>query len=523
MKKNQKSWSTHEMQKDGLNSDNFNSPFRTNKKLMKISARVTDQKLVNNGKYIEYNIIISTEFNVWSIKKRYSEFDALNQSLIRKIPEINKHFPPKRFFKNSEETIDERVKYFNKYLHVLFNNYNIFLFEEVIDFICIDKKILELAMTKHTMGNKDKENKALLDSVKKSIIHLAQNEKVSSFDNNSADKKSFNLLEANINSNEKIKNKNKDNDSPISSNLNINLEINANNNFDENNYDFEENKKNYFLTLLEYENSKKSTDDLNSHSPYSKIIEEFLKNLNQRNDNKTAIIKSFEDFLKKENQWTNFDKTDIIKLFIGVRNFKKFSLKIFKSDNKNKINNDNSMNDLIRRAITNKVVNYSFQKNSQVTKSMGRQLKNNEKLFQDEFSYSESSSSDSDDSNNSVKNGRTTNLLGLFGLIGNFEKNILLSVSCLDLLVKLLSIEFNPRTEMYIEAFKERRIQDYQSLKLEDIIKSNAGGEKSTSNALRILCILFREDYRMEPYLRVILKNDVAYKKYKIFERNFYD
>ena len=523
MKKNQKSWSTHEMQKDGLNSDNFNSPFRTNKKLMKISARVTDQKLVNNGKYIEYNIIISTEFNVWSIKKRYSEFDALNQSLIRKIPEINKHFPPKRFFKNSEETIDERVKYFNKYLHVLFNNYNIFLFEEVIDFICIDKKILELAMTKHTMGNKDKENKALLDSVKKSIIHLAQNEKVSSFDNNSADKKSFNLLEANINSNEKIKNKNKDNDSPISSNLNINLEINANNNFDENNYDFEENKKNYFLTLLEYENSKKSTDDLNSQSPYSKIIEEFLKNLNQRNDNKTAIIKSFEDFLKKENQWTNFDKTDIIKLFIGVRNFKKFSLKIFKSDNKNKINNDNSMNDLIRRAITNKVVNYSFQKNSQVTKSMGRQLKNNEKLFQDEFSYSESSSSDSDDSNNSEKNERNTNLFGLFSLIGNFEKNILLSVSCLDLLVKLLSHEFNPRTEMYIEAFKERRIQDYQSLKLEDIIKSNAGGEKSTSNALRILCILFREDYRMEPYLRVILKNDVAYKKFKIFERNFYD
>ena len=235
------------------------------------------------------------------------------------------------------------------------------------------------------------------------------------------------------------------------------------------------------------------------------------------------LIKSFEDFLKKENQWTNFDKSDIIKLFIGIRNFKKFSLKIFKNDNKNKIKNDHNMDDIIRRAITNKAVNYRFQKNTQVTKSMGRQLKNNEKIFQDDFSYSESSSSDSDDSNNSVNNERTTNLLGLFSLIGNFEKNILLSVSCLDLLVKLLSHEFNPRTEMYIEAFKERRIQEYQSLKLEDIIKSNAGGEKSTSNALRILCILFREDYRMEPYLRVILKNDVAYKKFKIFERNFYD
>lgn len=522
MKKNQKSWSTNEMKKDELTSENFNSQFRTNRKLMKISARVTDQKLVNNGKYIEYNIIISTEFNVWNIQKRYSEFDALNQSLIRKIPEINKHFPPKRFFKNSEETIDERVKYFNKYLHILFNNYNIFLFEEVIDFICIDKKILELAMTKHTMGNKDKENKALYDSVKKSIQHLAQNEKVSSYDNNSEGKKSLNLLESNVNSNEKIKNKNKVNDSPISSNLNINLELNAHNNSEENNYDFEENKKNYFLTLLEYENTKKSSDELYSQSPYNKIIEEFLKYLNQKNDNKTAIIKSFEDFLKKENQWTNFDKPDIVKLFIGVKNFKKFSLRIFKNDHKNKINSDNS-NDVIRRAITNKVVNARIQKSSQVTKSMGRQLKNNERIFNDDFSNSESSSSDSDDSNNSVKNVHTTNLLGLFSLIGNFEKNILLSVSCLDLLVKMLSHEFNPKPDIYIEAFKERRIQEYQSLKLEDIIRSNEGGERSTSNALRILCILFREDPRMEPYLRVVLKNDVAYKRYKIFERNFYD
>ena len=191
-------------------------------------------------------------------------------------------------------------------------------------------------------------------------------------------------------------------------------------------------------------------------------------------------------------------------------------------ENYDKINSDNS-NDVIRRAITNKVVNARIQKSSQVTKSMGRQLKNNERIFNDDFSNSESSSSDSDDSNNSVKNVHTTNLLGLFSLIGNFEKNILLSVSCLDLLVKMLSHEFNPKPDIYIEAFKERRIQEYQSLKLDYIIRSNEGGERSTSNALRILCILFREDPRMEPYLRVVLKNDVAYKRYKIFERNFYD
>lgn len=524
MKKNQKAWSTNEIQNGRLKSDNFNPHYRSNKKLMKISARVTGQKLINNGKYTEYNIIISTEFNVWNIQKRYSEFDALNQSLIRKIPEINKLFPPKRFFKNSEETIDERVKFFNKYLHFLFNNYNIFLFDEVIDFICIDKKILELAMSKHTMGNKDKENELLYDSVKKSIQHLAQNERASSMENNSEGKKSYNLLNSKIDSKEKIKIKSKD--SFINTNLNINLEINEN--FNENEEEIEEKNKNYFSTLLEYENSKKSSDDLNNESPLNKIIEDFLKNLNQKNDNKTAIIKSFEEFLKLNNSWPKFEQNEIIKLFIGIKNFKKLTTKVFESDKQNKkiINeNDDNSNDNsnIRRAITNKTVNIvNFKKNSQLTKSMGMQLKSNEKIINDSLSYSSSSESD-DDSNISLKNGHTINLLGLFGLIGKYEKNILLSVSCLDLLVKLLSYEYNPEAEFYINIFKGRRIADYQSLKLEDLIRTNAGGEKSVQNAMRILCILFRDDPHIEQYKRVILKNETVYKKFKIFEKNYYE
>ena len=118
--------------------------------------------------------------------------------------------------------------------------------------------------------------------------------------------------------------------------------------------------------------------------------------------------------------------------------------KVFESDKQNKkiINeNDDNSNDNsnIRRAITNKTVNIvNFKKNSQLTKSMGMQLKSNEKIINDSLSYSSSSESD-DDSNISLKNGHTINLLGLFGLIGKYEKNILLSVSCLDLLVKLLN------------------------------------------------------------------------------------
>ena len=58
MKKSQKSWSTNEMQNGLYKSANFSSQSRLNKKFMKISARVTGKKLVNNGKYVVYNIYL---------------------------------------------------------------------------------------------------------------------------------------------------------------------------------------------------------------------------------------------------------------------------------------------------------------------------------------------------------------------------------------------------------------------------------------------------------------------------------
>ena len=515
MKKSQKSWSTNEMQNGLYKSANFSSHSRLNKKFMKISARVTGKKLVNNGKYVVYNIYLSTEFNDWNIKKRYSEFDALNQSLIKKIPEINQYFPPKRFFKNSDETIDERVKYFNKYLHKLFNNYDIFQFEEVIDFICIDKKILELAISKHTMGNKNKENEPIYASVKKSILHLTNNERSSSFDNNEG-KKNIDILGNTFKTNKNVSSNNKDN---INRNLNINNEINAKNNNDninkiynnKDNYnwkDYEENNKNYFSSLLEYENSKKSSEDLQSESPYYRIIEEFLKNLNKKNDNKTAIVKSFEEFLKKDNSWPNFTSDEIIKLFIGIKNYK------------NKKNDSDDNDTVVRRAITSKIINGKLI-NKDVRKSMGKQVNNNDSLS---LSESSSSSESDDDSNIKIKdkNEHSNDLFGLFALIGNYEKNILLSASCLDLLMKFLSIEYNPKAELYLNIFKSRRIIDYQNLKLEDIIRDNICGEKSTINAMKLLSILFK-DTRMNQYKRVILKNDNVFKKFNIFEKNYYD
>ena len=535
MKKNQKAWSTNEVKTNFSKSENNNNNnlyFRSTKKLIKISAKVTGQKLVNNGKYTEYNIFISTDFNEWNIQKRYSEFDALNQSLIRKIPEINQFFPPKRFFKNSEETIDERVKYFNTYLHKLFNNYDIFLFDEVIDFICIDKQILELAISKHSMGNRDKENEPLYDSVKKSIEHLTKNERSSSFDANE-DTKSVSTLSNKMKSNGDGIEKRKE--STISSNLNINNEINAKNNndnhsskknnlnYNKKNRDFEENNKNYFSSLLEYESSKKSSEELSNESPLNRIVEEFLKNLNQKNDNKTAIIKSFEEFLKKDNSWHKFDKNEIIKLFTGIKNYKKLNIKI--NDNNNNNKNNKEKNSIVRRAVTSKLINGKFQKNKDVVKNIAKPIIIDD---DDSLSCSNSFSSESEDeivttNSNSTKNAHGYNLLGLFSLIGNHDKNLLLAANCLDLLVKLLNNQFNPYAQIYIDIFKERKISDYQSLKLEEIIRGNIGGAKSAINAMKLLYILFRDDQRMNQYKRIIIKSDAVFKKYKIFEKNYYE
>ena len=244
-----------------------------------------------------------------------------------------------------------------------------------------------------------------------------------------------------------------------------------------------------------------------------------MKNLNQKNDNKTAIIKSFEEFLKSGNYLRCFSQNEIIKLFIGMKNYKKKNIdnqqksNDKKKDNSNEHNNDRE----IRRAITTKKINCNFLKNKELTKSFGKQKIN------DSLSYSCSSSSDSEDESSNVgKTSDINNLLGLFSLIGNYNKNILLSVSCLDLLVKLLSNEYNPYAEYYINIFKGRKIYDYESIKLEDIIRSNVGGAKSTVNAMKLLLILFKDDQIQNQYKKIIIKNETVLKRFKIFEKNYY-
>ena len=107
-------------------------------KFYKIKAKIIGYSLIHlagfNNDYVEYTISVKTDYGNWKFKKRYEEFFKLNNELINKIPEINEYFPPKRVFKNSESTIKERIKYFNKYLKFLLNKINIFLSSSFFSF-----------------------------------------------------------------------------------------------------------------------------------------------------------------------------------------------------------------------------------------------------------------------------------------------------------------------------------------------------------------------------------------------------
>ena len=100
--------------------------------LTNIKARIINHSLVHgigyNEDFIEYWVEISTDYKKWIVKKRYSEFYDLNKKLSEKMPELNKLFPPKRIFKNSEKIIEERKSYFNKYLNYLFKKKMFLLF-----------------------------------------------------------------------------------------------------------------------------------------------------------------------------------------------------------------------------------------------------------------------------------------------------------------------------------------------------------------------------------------------------------
>ena len=88
------------------------------KKNNSIHTRIISTKLIKNGffnsNFVEYIIKVKTVYKTWTINKRYSDFEKLYLLLYKKYPYLNfPSFPPKRVFRFTDNTIEERKNKFN--------------------------------------------------------------------------------------------------------------------------------------------------------------------------------------------------------------------------------------------------------------------------------------------------------------------------------------------------------------------------------------------------------------------------
>ena len=479
MKKEKRAFSSNS---EFLNHERKEVDYNVDKNcLSNIKARILKYELVHgtgyNEDFVEYWIEISTDYKKWVIKKRFSEFYELNKKLSTKMPELNKLFPPKRFFKTSEKISEERKLYFNKYLHYIFQNKNIFTLDELLDFIQIEQIIIELYLKKHVMVKRDPQNitiKALkqqfdkmnLRNINEKSKSVGYSQGLKAYGVNSISKKINSMNE--INKGQDYFNLNKINKSIIESCDSV--------------YEVEELNTNYYSTLLDFEQS--NLQNLYNKETGTLVIQEFLKNLSQDIENKTDIVKFFEEFLKDRQEWPKFSNSDIIKLFVGNNN----DINIIRGK-KRSFNAEYFPNFLEKI----KSQNLEKRKSSKFNDYLGQ-------LNEGDY-----------DDNNQFDN---CIYKGLFHYIGEFDKNLMLSISCLNFLVRLLDNEFNPEVEIYLKLFKSRKVTDYLLMRLEEIIKYNKGGVQSANNALKILSIL-TEDKSKEYVTKYFVKDENILKKLK--------
>ena len=364
------------------NSLNINSQHK-----FKINAKVISTKLkINNGilssNYILYIIKVNTPYKTWSIQKRYSDFENLNNS-IPKDYEIDKLIPPKRLFKNSDSTIQERKKKFNNYLYFLLNNLDVLKNKELIKFFKIDEEIIDLYLINSSMISNEyalKQNNFLCQSFKKN-------------------------------------------------NLSNSLKLN---------------EDNYFIL---FEDFHTSSEELKDKTQIGKlVIEEFLKNLDLKIENMDKIVKTFLSYMRYNNKWKKLYKEEIKELFIGA-------------NIKNNSNDDT-------------IINYSNQETQNST------LNSDSSFIIDNY-----------------ESMNPSYVRGIFFHIGNYNKNYLGSISCLNLLYDLLNIEKNPDAEKYIKIFKNCKIEYFELMNLIELSKTkHYSNEKICFDLIRIYFNIINDD-----------------------------
>ena len=420
---------------------NNNKYINEKDKFYRIKSKVVGSSLTNlsgfNKDNVEYSINIKTDYGKWTFNKKYEDFYILHHKLNKIIPELKEYFPPKRFFKNSESTRKERIKYFKKYLKFLMDKINIFLFPEIINFIFLEKGMIGLFMKKYNMLKINEEN----------YIYLSLAEEF----------------------NRKKKN-------------------NMNQNISEEDILACLNNKNYYTAILEFEKKRQISfdwDEAPSVTPNTFVIREFLHNLSENIENKADIIYYFENFLQESNKWIKLTKDEITELFIGF------------DDDSEEIQNEN---DFYRTRTYE-----TEQPHEKIKHSLFNWLDKDDKK-------SKSKKIDSDDEDD--EETEQVKIPGLFQQIGDYNKNVFCAVGCLDLLEKLLNTEYNPEYDTYISIYKNMKIYEFNYMKLNNIIKKNVGGNKTTIKAMKLLSLIFT-DKNLEKYKDEIITDKFVEKQYK--------
>lgn len=401
--------------------------------LYRIKANIVGSKLIHltgfHSDYIEYYLKIETDYEKWTLKKRYDEFHKLNSKLVDLIPELKSYFPPKRLFKSSNNTVSERIKCFNRYLSYLFCNVNIFLIDEILNFISIKKEIIQLFIKKYYMLRVDEDNEVLI-SLNNAYERIKQKDEI------------------------KIQNERAKKNNQINNIINM-----------------AENKSdNYYDCLLDYELKRQSGfdwDEPNSQTPNLIVIKEFLINISEKLENNTEILRTFQNFLNKGMKWKRLTSKEILTLYIGEDGTSKIA-----EDTNEYLAKINYTNNKKKKKITSDFRFHSFiefyEPNDYVVING---------LEQEEY-YSLN---------------YENKINGLFFQIGNYNDNIILSVGAMDLLDKLLDTESNPDAEVFINIFKSCDIKYYKLLNLNKIIKNNIGGNKNNLKAMKLLKFIFND------------------------------
>ena len=432
-------------------------------RLYRLKANIIGSKLIHksgfHNDYVEYYILIETDYTKWQLKKRYEDFYKLNSKLELIIPEAKNFFPQKRLFKSSDKTVRERIKCFNDYLSYICCNINIFLIDDFMNFISMKKEIIQLFLNKYSMLNFNEEND-VLKSIKNAYKRLKQKEEKQSMEKRQRD----NFLNK-INS---IKNE---------TNLS---KIN-----------------NYYESILQYEIQRQSGFDWDEPiyiTPKLFVIKEFLTNLNENFENNMDILITFEKFLNKDNKWINFSQNEIRVLFIGEEATNKVNKEIKDFFNNIDVNKRS-------KKIAGDFKFHSFFEFIEKQEDF-------ETMFSDVEGF--------------YKLNYDNKVNGLFSIIGNYKNNTILSVGAMNLLDKLIDPEYNPDAEIYINEFRSYDIQQYSLLNLNNIIKNNIGGNINNMKALKLLKLIFYENNK-DKYERIIMKDDIVYKQYLNYLEKFCD